>query len=1631
MKKLRKHAKKALCVALSAAMLFTSTGMTVFAEESVQAEETQQEFQAEETSTDKASVEEEITEEVPVREETTEQEEAEEEDFVEEAEESTLTDKASEEDKVVDEEDADDRSTENTSAEDTSTEETASETGLTEEDTDAEETDSESDIASGAYKEDGNDITWVIDKDGKLTVEGTGDFSADVSESRAPWYESRFWIKSAKVKVTGMTNASYMFYECTALTEVDLSEFDVRNVTDMSYMFYRCYKLTNLNLDGFNTGNVTDMSYMFYMCGYIETLNLIGFETDKITSMSHMFDGCCGLLSLDLSGFHTENVRNMDHMFYDCMKLKKLDLRNFNTEKVTDTSYMFFNCENLVSLDVSNFKTEKVTNMKCMFSYCQRLLSVNLGCFNAENTKNMESIFEGCYDLTKIQTPYNISLSVNLLPDTLWYDSEGNLYTELPQNKSESVLLTKKSAIVQSGEYEDIKWSIDEDGKLFVEGTGDFATPSSPEENPDSNRAPWSRYSGLIKTAEIKVQGITDASYMFEGCSDLRSVDLSGFDTRNVINMQGMFSGCSELIELNLSSFDIKNVEDMSSMFANCDNLMELDLGGLNAENVSNMQNMFSGCYSLIELNLSGFNTKKVTNMEEMFNGCNRLTNLDLSGFHTENVTDMDNMFENCYSLTELDLSAFDVKNINGEDGSMNDFFSGAEALTMLCTPLNVSTSVKLPSGTWYDIDGNTYTELPMNKDISIWLAKDKKPVVISHITAIKKKTVYYCGETLNIDDIIVRYYGTDGSAKELAQTEYTTNVAEIDMNTEGEKTLTVTYNDMTVDIKLTVSKKVEGSASDERPNIEENGTVLFPKKIKDSYSAVYTGEKICPTMVVTYNYKDSNGKPKTQTLKLNVDYTVTYENNIDAVGAEEEKAATVTVKGIGEYQGTVTKKFSITPKSISKVTLSAVGDIRYEDIKNGERPKVTVMDGTKELVEDTDYTVSWTEGSEETTTVSTLTVKAVEGKPCNYTGVASKKPTFNILGKDAGDVLSIASDDIIVEWKNPDKIYTYNGKAQKPAVVVKDKEGKKVASNYYKVIYTNNVNAGTNTAEAYVVGVTKKGAGYYGRSKSLKFTIEPKSFSKVSASMKGTLPKFGTLSDIKTAISEAVVVKDGKTILSYEKDYTIDYSRIPSFDEIKSGVAYEITISPAGSGGNYKTETKEKTLKIKFGQLNLASKTAVVSLTIINVDDKKVTLTYNGRTLEQDKDYEVTSIKKEKNTELYTVKAKAKKGSDYKGSLTFKGVQALSLTLNEERITGKTGETVQLTTKVQCSTVEWESSNKSVATVTDEGLVSMVGSGMTVITASASVEQIKLTAQCQVIVEGEMKNYVTVTDFGAVPNDGGDDWDAFTKAFESLGRGEYEGCDTVYVPEGTYDIDVERGINMPANTKLCMNEDTVVQALKCDNKNNQIIGVYSSDVEISGGTIIGELRATGKDGESGMGIRIQNAQNVYIHDVTIKECRGDGIYIGGNGKGSTNVNIIDCTIADCSRNCLGIVSAHNVYVDNCTIMGAGSLFGGKAPRACILIEKNEGDDICTDIVIKNSTVDNKEVCSKQSEAYAFGSAWINWPDSPVIQGDRLTVENCTFKGKVANYSVTNAQFINCTFDGEKIFKQGTVVKNE
>ncbi len=845
------------------------------------------------------------------------------------------------------------------------------------------------------------------------------------------------------------------------------------------------------------------------------------------------------------------------------------------------------------------------------------------------------------------------------------------------------VTIIDNEDVIASGSYENITWKIEKNGKLTVIGTGDFS---------DSNgysRAPWYDSREYITSAEINVTGMTDASAMLYHCENLTSVDVSCFDTKNVTDMSQMFKGCGKLSNVDVSKFDTANVTNMEGMFANCDSLESLDV--------------------------SGFHTEKVTSMWEMFKGCSSLTSLDLDNFDTGNVTDIHGMFGDCNSLKTLDLSNFDA----GKVTNIKDIFSGCTGLSMIYTPINLTISAELPTDgedIWYQPDGTSITELPQNLNYSIKIMKNSAPVVSdAYIKIQKTKTAYQCGDTLNIDDLTVTYYDNDGTAKTV--TDYTTNADEIDMSIEGIKTLIVSYKGQTASVDLTVSavtdldketytvtfdlqghgteleeyltyteiKKGSGIKPPTAPQadgyeftgwykdadcqtlwdfekdiIEKDtilyagwkqsekvekkplvNSVLFPRQ-KNEYSAVYTGEQIRPVMIVAHQYTDGNGKAKTQKLKLNVDYTVRYNDNVN-VG---EDTAQVTVRGIGEYTGTITKRYTIKQKSISNVAISPVGDIVF-----GDEPSVRVTDGTKELVEGRDYNIHLsTTGSADADTQSVLTVEGIG----NYTGTSKKNVKFNIL-KTETDIQPITSENIRLAFKKlPAKGYTYNGKAQKPGVVVTDiTTGKKIPSSMYKVIYSNNIAAGKGTAKVWVIGVSKNGKGYYGKSKALSFDIKQKDFSKVSASLSGTIPKTGNIEDVKKAVKEAIIVKDAKHILS-ENEYTIDYGGIKTIDDIKIGKKYPILLR-ANAGGNY-IETSEKKVNIKFGQLNLASRTANVSVEITNVLQNEILFYYNGILLENDKDYTAT-VKKEKNKKTYTVKVKAVKDSAYKGSRTFKNV--------------------------------------------------------------------------------------------------------------------------------------------------------------------------------------------------------------------------------------------------------------------------------------------------------------------------------------------------------------------------------------
>ena len=183
--------------------------------------------------------------------------------------------------------------------------------------------------------------------------------------------------------------------------------------------------------------------------------------------------------------------------------------------------------------------------------------------------------------------------------------------------------------------------------------------------------------SGLeyLNTANVEFM-----DYMFNGCSALKSLDLTNFNTAKVTNMDNMFNGCSALTSLDLTNFNTAKVTYMSFMFNGCSALTSLDLTNFNTAKVTNMSNMFNGCSALTSLDLTNFNTANVEFMDNMFNGCSALKSLDLTNFNTAKVTEMGNMFNGCSALTSLDLTNFNTAKVK----YMNNMFEGCSALESL-----------------------------------------------------------------------------------------------------------------------------------------------------------------------------------------------------------------------------------------------------------------------------------------------------------------------------------------------------------------------------------------------------------------------------------------------------------------------------------------------------------------------------------------------------------------------------------------------------------------------------------------------------------------------------------------------------------------------------------------------------------------------------------------------------------------------------------------------------------------------------------------------------------------------------------------------------------------------------------
>ena len=199
----------------------------------------------------------------------------------------------------------------------------------------------------------------------------------------------------------------------------------------------------------------------------------------------------------------------------------------------------------------------------------------------------------------------------------------------------------------------------------------------------------------LTKIHDINEWDISDVYstyYMFNGCTSLTELDLSKWDTRDIMtnNAQYMFNGCTNLTKINVSGWilqgsiaymfnecrslteiigiedwDVSRVTSINVTFGYCESLTELDLSNWDVSNVDRMMSTFHGCKNLKHIHgLENWNTSNVYTMYTLFYGCESIEELDIGNWDVGNVNNMYYIFTNCESLKDLDIVCWDLHNL-------------------------------------------------------------------------------------------------------------------------------------------------------------------------------------------------------------------------------------------------------------------------------------------------------------------------------------------------------------------------------------------------------------------------------------------------------------------------------------------------------------------------------------------------------------------------------------------------------------------------------------------------------------------------------------------------------------------------------------------------------------------------------------------------------------------------------------------------------------------------------------------------------------------------------------------------------------------------------------------------------
>ena len=281
------------------------------------------------------------------------------------------------------------------------------------------------------------------------------------------------------------------------------------------------------------------------------------------------------------------------YWFFGCTNLTSIDLTNLYTNKLVYMAAMFYNCSSLVTLDLSMLDTSNLLNCNSMFAYCRKLTTIYVSeLWDTSKLVDSGYMFYECTSL--IGGYHNTYTSTEIDKDKAHFLIDGYLtYKATPKWKAPIAVLYEDGSFVF---YEND--SFEDSSKQVVQKFTGWHI----EDIRATSLIPWADYYKQIRSIDFvgRIKAYS-TNYWFYGFSNLVSVkNINNLDLGNALTMGGMFQGCSSLAQLDLSGLDTSNIREMDRMFASCQKLTTIYVSSSwTTKSVTNSNSMFQNCYAL------------------------------------------------------------------------------------------------------------------------------------------------------------------------------------------------------------------------------------------------------------------------------------------------------------------------------------------------------------------------------------------------------------------------------------------------------------------------------------------------------------------------------------------------------------------------------------------------------------------------------------------------------------------------------------------------------------------------------------------------------------------------------------------------------------------------------------------------------------------------------------------------------------------------------------------------------------------------------------------------------------------------------------------------------------------------